>query len=218
MHCDGACLVNQCGEELTLLKRLFGRLVLVVVVVLGLWFVVSHYHGNRQFGCEIQLVAADGDSGDCPADLNQAAHDAEWATARIDAINARVAANVKKYIYGEFYDNDGIAHWYESGQDADADNAQAVGRMAGVLPAHGTAITVEHVEVKVAARMRQATIGAGVLVINNPAGPCGQDIKGQYSCVVLVPRLLPFGASPVVWWPGSDGQHPQQVTMVGGAR
>ncbi len=96
---------------------------LAVVVVLALWFVVSHYNGNDQFGCPIQLSAAGSD--DCPTTLDQAAHDREWAVARIDAINATVGANAKKHTYGEFYDHDGISHLYVSGQDADSDNAQA---------------------------------------------------------------------------------------------
>lgn len=178
-----------------MLKRLFGRLVLVVVVVLGLWFVISHYHGDNQFGCEVRLVADIGDSETCPADLGQAAGDSGWAADRIDAIDAKVASNSKKYTYGEFYDHDGIGHWYQSGQDDDADNAQVVGRAVGVFPEQGTVITVEHVEVKVAARMRQASVDAGVLVINNPMGPCGTDTRGQYSCSVVVPKLLARGTS-----------------------
>lgn len=133
---------------------------------------LSHYHGNGQFGCRIALVSNDGGDS-CPADLNQAAHDAQWAKTRIDAIDARIANGSKKYTYGAFYDRDGVGHQYESGQDGDAYNAQEVGRDIGVFPARGTVITVEHVEVKVAARMRQAEVPDGVLVINNPGGPCG---------------------------------------------
>jgi hypothetical protein len=197
-------------------KRLFGRVVLAVVVVLALWFVVSRYHGNDQFGCQIRLTAAGSD--DCPTTLEQAAHDPERAAARIEAINARVATSGKKYTYGEFYDQDGTSHWYASGQDADSDNAQTVGRAAGVFPMHGTVITVDHVEVKVAARMRQARVGAGVLVINNPSGPCGQDTRGQYSCSIVVPKLLPIGTSLAVWWPGPDAEGPEREILVGGAR
>jgi hypothetical protein len=120
----------------------------------------------------------------------------------LDAIDASIANGSKKYTYGEFYDRDGVGHQYESGQDGDAYNAQEVGREIGVFPARGTVITVEHIEVKVAARMRQAEVPDGVLVINNPGGPCGLDTGGQYSCSVGVPRLLPLGTGLVVWWSG----------------
>jgi hypothetical protein len=33
------------------IQRLCGRIVLVAVVVFGLWFVISHYHGVSRFGC-----------------------------------------------------------------------------------------------------------------------------------------------------------------------
>ena len=66
-----------------MLQRLFGRLVLVVVVVLGLWFVISHYHGNDEFGCQIDFSAAHADDNDCPTTLDQAAGDARWAADRI---------------------------------------------------------------------------------------------------------------------------------------
>ncbi|HWE90701.1 MAG TPA: hypothetical protein VG317_14675 [Pseudonocardiaceae bacterium] len=34
-----------------MIQRLCGRIVLVAVVVFGLWFVISHYHGVSRFGC-----------------------------------------------------------------------------------------------------------------------------------------------------------------------
>lgn len=99
---------------------------------------------------------AHADSNDCPTSIGQADSDTPWAAARIADVNAKVIGNTKSYTSGEFYDQDGIAHWYTSGRDADSDTARDVGRNAGVFPASGTVSTVDHVEVKVAAQMRQS--------------------------------------------------------------
>jgi hypothetical protein len=187
-----------------LLERAFVRLVLVVVVALGLWYVVSHFPGGGKFGCEAfsSTVAHAADAA-CPNNIGQAAGDARWAAARIAVINSTVANNPgkypKKYTHGELYEEDGTTHWYSSGQDADADNAEQVGRASGVFAPVGRVAAAEHVEVKVAAQMRTANVMAAVLVINNPAGPCGagQDDPGVYRCSVVVPKILPTGASRV---------------------
>lgn len=136
---------------------------------------------STKFDCEATGAVAQADDGsaDCPANLDQAISDAPWAAARIAAINAEIDANpgryVKRYTHGELYEQDGTAHSYDSGQDADADSAEQVGRSIRVFGPVGRVAAAEHVEVKVAAQMRTADVTQAVLVINNPGGPCGAD-------------------------------------------
>jgi hypothetical protein len=88
-----------------------------------------------------------------------------------------------------FYDPDGRETRYTSERNADSDTALSVGRTAGVFPTSGRPNIVDHVEVKAAAGMRKVGVLRGVMVINNPAGPCG----GQ-------------GTAP-------DPHHPDQLTF-----
>ncbi|HEX3781874.1 MAG TPA: DddA-like double-stranded DNA deaminase toxin [Pseudonocardiaceae bacterium] len=186
-----------------MLQRLFGRLVLVVVVVLGLWFVISHYHGNDQFGCQVDFPAAQAEVADgvCPANLAEAATDAQWAAARIASIaDAPITT-------GLLYDEDGHEERIESGQSGPAFEhaVQYLRPYAGIQifdrpPGQQAA---GHVEVKASALMRDAGLASGVLVINNPAGPCGY--VSNVGCPFIMELILPKGSSIVVWWPG--GKH-----------
>lgn len=102
---------------------------------------------------------------------------------------------------------------------ADADKALKVGRDAGVFPASGRPYVVDHVEVKVAAAMRDSGEMAGVLVINNSSGPCLLDDEGNVapmSCLAYQPRLLLAEATLTVWWPAPGGGPPRNQTFVGG--
>jgi hypothetical protein len=182
------------------LKRLFGRFVLLVVVVLGLWFVVSHYHGNEQFGCQISLSAA-GAGDDCPATLGQAAGDAQWAAARISTIADDPMTT------GLLYDQDGHEEKIESGE-----SGSGYEQALGYLSTYSGAVIADqprgkqaagHVEPKAAALIRTADQRAGVLVINNPAGPC--PYASGIGCGRAMRLILPIGSTIVVWWPG--GQH-----------
>jgi hypothetical protein len=106
-----------------------------------------------------------------------------------------------------------------SRRDADSDLALKVGREVGVFPASGRPDVVDHVEVKVAAAMRNGEETAGVLVINNSGGPCLLDEDGDVapvSCLAYLPRLLPNGATLTVWWPGAGDTSPHKQTFVGG--
>jgi hypothetical protein len=60
-----------------------------------------------------------------------------------------------------------------------------------------------HVEAKAAALMRYAEDRYGVLVINNPAGPC--PYASNIGCENAMRLILPKGSTIVVWWPG--GHH-----------
>jgi len=60
---------------------------------------------------------------------------------------------------------------------------------------------------------------AGVLIINNPGGPCRIGVNGQaapMSCLAFLPRLLGAGATLTVWWPDPGGGVPHKQTFVGG--
>lgn len=83
---------------------MLGRLVLVAVVVLGVWYVVGHYTGISRFGCQNSGAVAHADDSDCPASINAADEDAEWAAARLARIPR--AGNTTT---GLFYDIDGRA-------------------------------------------------------------------------------------------------------------
>lgn len=60
-----------------------------------------------------------------------------------------------------------------------------------------------HVEPKAAAMMRTAGQVKGVLLINNPGGPC--PYASGIGCGQAMRLILPVGSTIVVWWPG--GQH-----------
>jgi nucleic acid/nucleotide deaminase of polymorphic system toxin len=196
------------------LSSLTGIVVLAAVLWLILNFVYAPSCGRFACSCEpTWLPLAQADSGGCPDSINGAAGDAEWAADRIAAI-ADLTPTV-----GRFYDSDGIAHSYDSKKDADSDLALKVGRDAGVFPRSGRPNVVDHVEVKVAAAMRNGGETAGVLVINNAGGPCLLDEDGEVapmSCLAYLPRLLPDGATLTVWWPDSGGGPPRKQTFVGG--
>ncbi len=192
------------------MKRLLGWVVLIATVVIGISYVSNHWPSGSKFGCGISGAAvAHADSAECPANLIEADSDPAWAAARIDSINAKVACNGKKYTYGEFYDVDGTEHWYASGQDSDADNAESVGRSIGVFGPVGRVASVEHVEVKVAAQMRQANVTAAVLVINNPAGPCGAD-EDEPGCTAVRSSSRRSSPQKLAWQCGGQAERPAQ--------
>jgi hypothetical protein len=167
-------------------------------VVLGLWFVISYYHGNGQFGCQVDLSAAHADDNSCPATLGQAANDAQWAAARIATI-------VREHVTtGLLYDEDGHEEKIVSGRNGSA--YQSVLRYLAPYP--DTVVrdrpkgvdAAGHVEPKATAIMRESELTFGVLVINNPTGPCSYA-SGQ-GCGVIMQLILPVRSTIVVWWPG----------------
>lgn len=181
-----------------MLKRLFGRLVLVVVVVLGLCFVISHYHGNDQFGCQIDLSAAHADDNSCPTTLGQAANDAQWAADRIATIADEHITT------GLLYDGDGHEEKIVSGRAGSA--YESVLRYLAPYPSSVVrdrpkgVDAAGHVEPKATAMMRDSQLTFGVLVINNPNGPCVYA-SGQ-GCGVIMQLILSERSTIVVWWPG----------------
>jgi hypothetical protein len=176
--------------------KLLGRVILVALAVFGVWYVLARYHDGTTFGCPASGAVAHADSGDCPANIDAADHDAQWAASRWATIkDAKVTT-------GLYYDRDGTEHTYVSGEDADATHAADVLRQVGAAGSPiGTYPAATHVEIKAAVDMRDAGESQGVIVINNAGGPC----PGDMGCAAAVPRVLPRGAALVVWWRSSSG-------------
>ena len=182
-------------------QRLIGRLVLITVVVLGLWYVIGHLPGATRFGCRASGAVAHATSGDCPASVDAAEGDARWAAARWATLtDAKVTT-------GLFYDPDGNEHQFTSGEDGDAGRVSQILRDVGVaFPRNATTHpAASHVETKAAARMRDTDVTTGIIVINNARGVRGGDTVSPYGCVNVLPAILPRAATLVVWWHGPNG-------------
>jgi hypothetical protein len=168
---------------------------------------------STKFGCEAApLAAARADNDECPTSAQAAAGNARWAAARFDTIKD------EDLTVGLFYDADGTEHRFMSGRDREAETALKVGRKAGVFPSQGRFVVADHVEVKVAAAMREADVTFGVLVINNSGGPCRLDDNDEpepLSCLAIVPKLLPREAKLTVWWPAEDMHSMKSRTLTG---
>lgn len=190
------------------MQRLFGRLVLIAVVVFGIWYVLGHYHGASRFGCSASDAVAHADSSDCPANIGAAASDRQWAANRYQTIKDQPVTT------GQFYDQDGTETTFTSGEDSDADRLNQILHAAGVaFPRRSTVHPASsHVETKAAARMRDNNVTNGVIVINNAGGVCGVDGTGPYGCAQVLPVVLPHGATLVVWWPGPSGMTSARFT------
>src|ERR1700730_10829104 len=155
-----------------IVKRLFGWVVLIGMIVFGLSYVAGHWPSGNKFGCgTVGVGVAHADSADCPTNIVTADDDSQWAAERYDTIKG------SKITTSKFYDQDGIEHTFTSGEDGDADRANQILRDAGAtFPRRATVHpAAAHVETKAAARMRDNDVAAGVLVINNPRGVCGAD-------------------------------------------
>lgn len=191
----------------------------IVVMATVLWLLLNFVYAPScgRFSCGYVpswLPSASADSGSCPDAVSGAMTDSGWAADRLETIIK------KKETAGLFYDEDGMLHEYDSSRSDASRRAWEVGRDAGVFDPRGPSFLVDHVEVKVAAAMRDSGTMSGVLVINKTDGPCGRDRDGRIepaSCLSVVPALLPEGAKLVVWWPGANGQ-PTSTTFVGEAR
>src|ERR1044072_4971139 len=87
----------------------------VALGVLAWIFVVPSC--STKFGCESAAAVAHADSGDCPSDVDEAAHDARWAADRLAAIAAEPET------VGLFYDSDGAQLEFDSSHDEDEKRA-----------------------------------------------------------------------------------------------
>lgn len=184
------------------MSRAFGRLFLVTLVVLALWYVVAHYHGGGSAGCTASGPAvAHADTDSCPATAESLATDYAWAQQRIQSLSGQPMTTGKLY-----YGNADIGYRVEtfrSGFDAWSDKAEAILKQSGVtMPRVGRFPAIADAETKAAAYMRDSGIGYGVIVINNgkwPQGVC----EGPFSCDTAIRKILPAGSTLAVWWPGA---------------
>lgn len=149
------------------------------------------------FGCAAagsQTTLAD--ASDCPENLQEAAQDSEWAAERMRTIADDGITT------GLLYDEDGNEERITSGRGG------AYGSVLAYLQPYGGSLlrdrppgsqVAEHVEAKAAAVLRDAEQTNGVLVINNPDGPCGY--ASGIGCIAAVELILRSGATMDVWWP-----------------
>jgi hypothetical protein len=181
------------------LQRAFGRLVLVVAIVLGLYFVITHYHGIA--GCDAAGAGvAHADSGGCPTTVQGLAEDVSWAGQRIQSLAGQPETVGKLYSPGLV--SGFQARTFNSGYNADATRADQAIADAGIVPAGRSLNVAAHVEVQAAAFMRAQGITYAVLVINKLGGVCGVETVDQpFTCNAVIPGILPKGSILAVWSP-----------------
>jgi hypothetical protein len=182
------------------LQRAFGRLVLVVAIVLALYFVITHYHGGPS-GCDAAGSGiAHADTGSCPATVQGLAEDSSWARQRIQSLAGQPETAGKLYspgLVGGFQ-----VRTFSSGYNADATRADQAIADAGIVPAGRSLNVAAHVEVQAAAFMRAEGVTYAVLVINKLGGVCGVETADQpFTCNAVIPGILPKGSTLVVWSP-----------------
>ncbi|MGH3521101.1 MAG: DddA-like double-stranded DNA deaminase toxin [Haloechinothrix sp.] len=175
----------------------------ILVVAAAAWAAMNLYLPNAgKFSCHwkpaiLGAGVAHADEG-CPESLRGAWSDSEWAADRIAELGTDLTA-------GRVYE-DGVPHYFDSTQNSDSETALKVGREVGAFPSKGRPVVVDHVEVKVAAAMREGDVATGVLVINHPDGPCRRKSRQDvYRCMLIVPRLLAPGTTLLVWWQDNAG-------------
>lgn len=195
------------------MRTLLGRLLLVTLATLGIWYVVAQYQGHTTFGCPHAAAMAHADTTPCPANIDAAMVDPEWAAGRIASLPRTGSTTT-----GLFYDQDGHETRFASRQDDTSNAALTIGRDAGIFPIKGRPDIIDHVEVKAAATMRFGDVQSGVLVINFPGPPCGELPGGAtqpLSCAAVVPRMLPPGTTLVIWWQQAGSHRPRSTTFTG---
>src|SRR6202011_1324262 len=70
-----------------IVKRLFGWIVLIGMIVFGLSYVAGHSPSGNKFGCGAAGAAvAHADTTDCPTNIVAADDDSRWAAERYDTI------------------------------------------------------------------------------------------------------------------------------------
>jgi hypothetical protein len=151
---------------------------------------------STRFGCAATGIDAYADSGSCPDNSQAAAQNAVWAADRIGAIADEDITT------GLLYDEDGNEEKITSGRNGAYDSA-----LSHLEPYAGSLLrdkppgsqVAEHVEAKAAAVLRDAEQAHGVLLINNPDGPCGY--ASGIGCTAAIELILPRGTAMDVWWP-----------------
>jgi type IV secretory pathway TrbF-like protein len=173
------------------LQRAFGRLVLVVAIVLGLYFVVTHYHGG---GCEVASgVVAHADTAGACATVGQAATDPSWAQKQQASIRSQYLTT------GRYFTNDdATVRTVTSGWTAGlSDRAADILRISSNFPNFPKAAkptVAADVETKIAEMMRESGATNGVVAINHP-----KMCDGAMGCTAAVAAILPVGSVLHVW-------------------
>jgi hypothetical protein len=167
------------------------KFVLIVALAVFAWiFVVPSC--STAFGCEASSAVAQAEGEQCPSSVEEASASSEWAAARFATIAE------EPQTAGLFYDEDGTEHVFDSSNDSDQELATEILRELGIVGPNATLTVASHVEVKVAAAMRDQEIERGVLVINRTTGVCSVE---PYGCMQVVPKVLLEGAQLTVWSP-----------------
>jgi hypothetical protein len=173
------------------LQRAFGRLVLVVAIVLGLYFVVTHYHGG---GCGVASSAVV--HADTPRQcltVDQAATDPRWAQKQQASIRWEYLTTGRY-----FTDQDATVRTITSGWTAGVSD-----RAADILhsspnfpnfPKTAKPTVAGDVETKMAEMMRESGATNGVVAINHP-----KMCDGAMGCTSAVAAILPTGSVLHVW-------------------
>ncbi|MGW0434023.1 DddA-like double-stranded DNA deaminase toxin [Micromonospora sp. NPDC003197] len=93
-------------------------------------------------------------------------------------------------------------------------SGRAPNAAADLKPAYKLiATTTDHLEAKLAARMRHEQVTHAVVLVNNP--PCDYD---PYGCDRILCRLLPVGAQLTVYVRDDDGQVRLWRTYIGNGK
>ena len=157
-----------------------------------------------RFSCSYEPAwpprAQAGSSDGCPDAIHGAMNDGQWAADRYSEIKD------ERDTTGVFYDQDGVRQTFASGDEkgADAELARKVLREVGARADRSDGFpAATHVEVKVAALMRERGVTAGVLVINHVGGPCTGT--AGFACSEVLSLIVPPGSTLRVWFKALDG-------------
>lgn len=194
--------------------RLMMLLLKVLLPLLALLFLLNFVYAPScaRFSCGYEpywLPQAKADTGVCPDKLKDVWSNAGWAAERYSEVEGSYQTT------GRYYDEDGKPHKIMSGdlKGADAERARTTLRQVGAPTARdGSYPAASHVEVKIAAMMREAGQKAGLVVINNDDGPCFSDRALGLSCQDVLPLVLAPGATLRVWWHGDGTMRFQDFT------
>lgn len=184
------------------LTRYLVRIGLVVVVALTVIAIFHRYGSLGGDRCTVLGAGVASADEDC---LHYDAVSQSWAEAQQQQLKFADATLTT-----------GLLHTDTNGQNATVITSGSGGTeyelvMRYLAPYAGRQIldrppgaqAAEHVEAKAAAAMRRDGETYGVLVINNPKGPC--DYASGPGCDTVMELILPKGSEIVVWWPG--GHH-----------
>jgi hypothetical protein len=191
-------------------KRLVGRLILVIAIILALTYVWNHYHAGSG-GCSVADGAdvAHADTAACPVYIVQAAGDPSWAAEQQNAIqDQRVTSG--RYITNQVADPQAITSGWNTppGISDRITDLLRISPNFPNFPSRGKPAVAGDVETKVAMVMKEAGATSGVVAINHP-----QMCDGVMGCKSAVAAILPQGSVLYVWELGAS----QSIEVTGEA-